>query len=98
MSRRRSPTKLPAPFLKRIVVREDVMVEKSGYPFDLPWLRQGGFELLFSTPVTVLVGENGAGKSTLMEAIAALSGFDEAGGGKGYRPVDHSRALDESRA
>jgi predicted ATPase len=40
------------------------------------------------------VGENGAGKSTLLEGIAALAGYDEAGGGKGYRPVDHSRALE----
>jgi predicted ATPase len=26
--------------------------------------------------------------------IAALAGYDEAGGGKGYRPVDHSQALE----
>ena len=42
------------------------------------------------------MGENGTGKSTLIEAIAALSGYDEAGGGKGYMPVDHSSALDKS--
>ncbi|MEP4475607.1 MAG: AAA family ATPase, partial [Lentilitoribacter sp.] len=35
-------------------------------------------------------------KSTLIEAIAALSGYDETGGGKGYRPVDHSKAIDKS--
>ena len=98
MSRRRANTKLPAPFLKRIVLRDDVMADKSGYPFDLPWLQNDGFELRFSTPVTILIGENGTGKSTLVEAIAALSGYDEAGGGQGYRPVDHSRALDESGA
>jgi predicted ATPase len=40
------------------------------------------------------VGENGAGKSTLLEAIAELAGYDQAGGGKGYRPVDHSRSLE----
>ena len=34
------------------------------------------------------------GKSTLLEGIAALAGYDEAGGGKGYRPVDHSRAVE----
>ena len=98
MSRRKVNTNLPAPFLKRLVVREEVMADKSGYPFDLLWLRQGAFKLEFSTPVTILVGENGTGKSTLVEAIAALSGYDEAGGGKGYRPVDHSRALDKSGA
>ncbi|WP_212611552.1 AAA family ATPase [Shimia haliotis] len=43
----------------------------------------------FTTPVTILIGENGAGKSTLVEAIAALSGYDEAGGGKGYLASHH---------
>ena len=42
------------------------------------------------------MGENGTGKSTLLEAVAALSGYDEAGGGKGYRAVDHAQALDKS--
>ncbi|WP_299043397.1 AAA family ATPase [uncultured Tateyamaria sp.] len=50
------------------------------YPFNLPWLGDG-FELEFSTPVTIFVGENGSGKSTLLEAIAVLSGFSAAGGG-----------------
>src|SRR6185369_9257687 len=45
-------------------------------------------------PITVIVGENGTGKSTLLEGIAALAGYDEAGGGKGYRPLDHSGALE----
>jgi len=44
--------------------------------------------------VTIVVGENGTGKSTLLEGIAALAGYDEAGGGKGYRPVDHSEAIE----
>lgn len=74
------------------------MAGRSGYPFDLPWLNDEDFELLFTTPVTIIVGENGTGKSTLIEAIAALSGYDEAGGGKGYRPVDHSNAIDKSGA
>jgi predicted ATPase len=33
--------------------------------------------------VTIIVGENGTGKSTLVEALAAMCGYDEAGGGKG---------------
>jgi predicted ATPase len=41
------------------------------------------------------LGENATGKSTLLEGIAVFAGYDEAGGGKGYRPVDHSNALEE---
>ena len=33
-------------------------------------------------------------KSTLLEGIAVLAGYDAAGGGKGYMPVDHSRAVE----
>ena len=47
-----------------------------------------------TAPITIIVGENGTGKSTLLEGIAVLAGYDEAGGGKGYRPVDHSNALE----
>ena len=98
MTRKPRDTRLPAPFLKRILCRSKALAEQSGYPFDLPWLRDGSFELSFTTPVTILVGENGTGKSSLIEAIAALAGFDEAGGGKGYMPLDHSRALAKSGA
>src|ERR1700731_2978501 len=41
------------------------------------------------------LGENATGKSPLLEGIAVFAGYDEAGGGKGYRPVDHSNALEE---
>jgi predicted ATPase len=30
----------------------------------------------------------------LLEGIAVLAGYDEAGGGKGYMPVDHSKAME----
>jgi predicted ATPase len=66
------------------------------YPFVLPFLR--GFDLTFDRAITIIGGENGTGKSTLLEAIAALSGFDQAGGGKGTMPTDHSRALDTTGA
>ena len=78
---------LPAPFLQRISLREPLASRDD--PFNLPWLQDPDFELTFQSPVTILVGENGSGKSTLVEALAALSGHDEAGGGKGYRPLDH---------
>lgn len=94
--RKTKSTSLPAPYLKRLWVREDARLTDD-YPFNLPWF-DTDFSLDFSTPVTIIVGENGTGKSTLIEAIAPLCGYDEAGGGKGYRPVDHSRALDRSGA
>ncbi len=98
MARRKFGTKLASPFLQRLSLAGDKMAEQSEYPFNLPWLQHEDFELRFTTPVTILIGENGTGKSTLIEAIAALSGYDEAGGGKGYRPVDHSKAIDKSGA
>ncbi len=98
MARRKYGTNLPAPFLKNLKIVSEQFAEKKGYPFNLPWLDQGRFELEFKSPVTIIIGENGTGKSTLIEAIAALSGYDESGGGKGYKPVDHSKAIDKSGA
>ena len=94
MSRKRNrPINLPAPYLKRIWLDAALVDEPQAYPFCLPFL-QNGFELAFDYAITIIVGENGTGKSTLLEGIAALAGYDEAGGGKGYMPVDHSRAIE----
>ena len=87
--------KLPAPYLRRVWLDQDRITDKAAYPFCIPLLKDG-LELEFEHPITILVGENGVGKSTLIEGIAALAGYDGAGGGKGYRPVDHSRAEDVS--
>lgn len=92
MARRRRGTNLPAPFLTRISLRDGAPDPAAGYPFTLPWLRDPGFEVTFTTPVTIIVGDNGTGKSTLIEALAALAGYDPSGGGKGYLPVDQSSA------
>lgn len=92
---RRRPINLPAPYLRRITLDVDRIADRQRYPFCLP-LFADGFDLQFDNAITVLIGENGTGKSTLLEGIAKLAGYDEAGGGKGYRPVDHSRALDAS--
>src|SRR6266700_3276614 len=87
MARRRNRLiNLPAPYLKRIWLDASLVKEPQAYPFCLPFL-QNGFELELDHAVTIVVGENGTGKSTLLEGIAALAGYDEAGGGKGYRPV-----------
>src|SRR5580698_9551250 len=87
------PIRLPAPYLKRVWLDRSRVPNAAAYPFCLPFLNDG-FALDFERAITIIVGENGTGKSTLLEGIAALAGYDEAGGGKGYRPVDHSRALE----
>ena len=94
---RKRPINLRAPYLRRVWLDPDKIEDRNAYPFVLPFLRDG-FELLFDKAVTIIVGENGTGKSTLLEGIAELSGFDQAGGGKGYRPVDHSRAIEVTGA
>jgi predicted ATPase len=93
-SRRKQTTKLPAPYLRRIWLEPDRIADRAAYPFCLPFLRDD-FELSFDRAITIIAGENGTGKSTLLEGIAVLAGYDEAGGGKGYRPVDHSDAIEK---
>src|ERR1700758_368513 len=84
---------MPAPYLKRVWLDASRVSDPAAYPFCLPFLQQD-FELDFEHAITIIVGEDGTGKSTLLEGIAALAGYDEAGGGKGYMPVDHSQALE----
>jgi hypothetical protein len=93
MARRNKPINAPAPYLRRLWLDPSVIADRKAYPFCLPFLNDD-FELSFDSPITIIVGENGAGKSTLLEGIAVLAGYDEAGGGKGYMPVDHSNALE----
>jgi predicted ATPase len=95
MSRRQRPINLPAPYLKRVWLDRSRVPDAEAYPFCLPLFRPD-FELSFERPITIIVGENGTGKSTLLEGIAALAGYDDAGGGRGYMPVDHSQALEVS--
>jgi predicted ATPase len=92
MAGRKPAVRLPPPYLRRIWLDNTRVEDKAVYPFSLP-LFQNGFEWEFDRAVTIIVGENGVGKSTLIEGIAALAGYDEAGGGKGYRPVDHSTTV-----
>ena len=87
--------RLPAPYLKRVWIDLARVDKPNQYPFVLPLFNKG-FELDFDKPITIIAGENGTGKSTLLEGIAALAGYDDAGGGKGYMPVDHSHAIEVS--
>ena len=93
MARRNRDINLPAPYLKRLWLDPSCVPDPEAYPFCLPFLK-ADFELNFESAITIIVGENGTGKSTLLEGIAVLAGYDEAGGGKGYRPVDHSNAIE----
>ena len=93
-SRRNRNINLPAPYLKRIWLEPSRIADREAYPFCLPFLHEN-FALSFDRAITIIVGENGTGKSTLLEGIAVLAGYDEAGGGKGYAPVDHSDALEK---
>ena len=86
-------TALPPPYLKRVWLDPAAEVDRRTYPFCLPLFRDE-FDLGFDSLVTIIVGENGVGKSTLIEGIAVLAGFDEGGGGPGYRAIDHSRAAE----
>lgn len=91
--RRQRTVNMPAPYLRRIWIDAARVPDPDAYPFCLPFLRNE-FELSLDRAITIIVGENGTGKSTLLEGIAGLVGFDEAGGGKGYMPVDHSNAIE----
>jgi predicted ATPase len=84
---------LPAPYLKRVWLDPTRIDDRKAYPFCLPFLHDD-FELQFERAITIIIGENGTGKSTLLEGIAALAGYDGAGGGKGYMTVDHSDAIE----
>ncbi len=95
MAKRNRDINLPAPYLKRLWLDPKRLTDREAYPFCLPFLHDD-FSLSFERAITIIVGENGTGKSTLLEGIAALAGYDEAGGGKGYRPVDHSAAIEVS--
>jgi predicted ATPase len=92
-SRRHRPINMPAPYLRRVWLEPSRITNREAYPFCLTLLKDD-FELSFDRPITIIVGENGTGKSTLLEGIAVLAGYDEAGGGKGYMPVDHSLAIE----
>ena len=89
-------TRLAPPYLKQVRLRDDVAIDRARYPFNLPLFRDDDFQLRFDRAITIIVGENGVGKSTLLEGIAAIAGFDQAGGGPGYRPLDQSEALEHN--
>jgi predicted ATPase len=60
--------------LKRVRFHPERYPTREYYPFTLDVFRRTE-EMVFRTPVTLLVGENGTGKSTLLEALARKCGI-----------------------
>jgi len=77
-------SRLPPPFLKRVSMRAEQSPDPAVHPFDIPLFRDPAFEISFTRPVTVIVGENGVGKSTLLEAIAGQCGFSMQSGTRNF--------------
>ena len=94
--RRNRPINLPAPYLKRVWIDPSRVSDPAAYPFCLPFL-QREFDLAFDQAITIIVGENSGGKSTLLEGIAAMAGYDEAGGGKGHAGRSFQRGRGDGR-
>src|SRR5206468_6364477 len=92
-SNRNRVIKMPAPYLRRIWLEPSRISNREAYPFCFPLLRDD-CELRLDRAFAIIVGETRTGKSTLLEGIAVLAGYDEAGGGKGYRAIDHSNAME----
>jgi predicted ATPase len=81
---RQRTVKLPAPYLRKVLLMPEKVEGWENYPFCLPLFRHKSFEIEFDDAVTIIVGENGVGKSTLFEGIAEKAGFGLAGGSTGH--------------
>jgi predicted ATPase len=89
----------PGPYLLRLELLPERIVNHDQYPYDLPAIR-GLTVLRFHPKVTFLVGENGSGKSTLLEAIAIACGLNPEGGSRNFMfttRASHSSLVDSIR-
>jgi predicted ATPase len=68
------------PYLTRLHLKEQPVVDTGAYPFTIPAVRD--LDIEFTSPVTFFVGENGTGKSTVIEAIAELCKLPVSGGSR----------------
>jgi len=82
----------PIPYLLGLQSVVERLEGKTGFPFELPFVRS--LDLSFRSPVVFFVGENGSGKSTLLEAAAVLCGFPVSGGGRAESGSGHGPEQD----
>jgi predicted ATPase len=82
-------------FLTALHRRDDFAPDPGAFPWSLPLVRDLR-EIVFTAPVTFLVGENGSGKSTLLEGLAA--GMDAVAAGRHDLKRDPSLAAARSFA
>lgn len=82
------------PYLQRISMRDDAVIDFDSYPYHIPAVRELDV-IEFHADVTFFVGENGAGKSTVLEAIAMALGYGQEGGTKNvaYRTTESVSSL-----
>ena len=90
---RRRPTSLPAPYLKRLWRDRSLVPDPSAYPFCLP-LFHAEFALAVDLPRDHHRGRERDRQIDAFDGIATMAGYDDAGGGKGCRTVDHSIAIE----
>lgn len=93
MRRARAPKPTGKPpeggYVRFVDVPEDVEVDRSVYPFNVPAVMALG-RLDLDRHITIFVGENGSGKSTLIEAIAVAIGLNPEGGSKHFTFSTHA--------
>jgi len=75
---------LKAPFPRRMSLLAE-RIDRHAFPFHALAFLEEGFELEFTSTITIVVGENGSGKSTLIEALAVASGFNAMGGSQQHQ-------------
>lgn len=73
-------------YINQLKLKNKETINKTDYPYSLSII-QNLDKIVFTQPVTFIVGENGSGKSTLLEAIAINSGLNAEGGNQNMRFV-----------
>ena len=95
MAKRNKPINLPAPYLRRVWLDQTLVTDPEAYPFCLPFLAKG-LNRVSITPLPSSWARTASANRHYSRASRRSPGYDQAGGGKGYMPVDHSRAIDVS--